>query len=525
MQFEDFLSLSNLLPDAMLLVTDKKISAANRAARNAIAVKAGLSALVNESLLDLVTEPEEKVNQFLTACAGSKDLVVGSLTFKLKNGECRKYNCKGALLNKATENSAAVIFLHCIPKEESSSQFVLLNKKIEELNREISKQNKAQEALHLNKEMLDGIINNTTAVIYIKDLEGRYTLVNPQFEALFGMSLSEIIGKTDFDIFPTDIARKLYNNDQLVANSGQTLHLEERIPHSDDVYTYLSNKFPLYDSEKNVYAICGISADITRIKKAEEKIQQFNKELELRIKERTRDLEITNLELESYSYSIAHDLRTPLRAIVSFSQILFDECRDKLGEENNDFLLRIINAGKYMTELIDDILEMSRITRSEMNMTEIDLSQLVQASIERLHNDGETRQVTFSVQDSVYGRGDRRLLGVLFDNLIGNAYKYSSNNPAPHIEFGVYTLEGEHVYFVKDNGVGFNMKYADKLFGVFQRLHPAEKFEGTGIGLATAQRIVHRHGGRIWAESTPGQGASFFFVLQEKSSGEMQKLG
>jgi PAS domain S-box-containing protein len=525
MQVEEFLSLSNLLPDPMLLVIDKKISAANRAARNAIAVKAGLPTLINESLLELVTEPEKKVNQFLVSCAGSKDLVVGRLTFKAKNGEGTLFNCKGALLNKATEDSAAVIFLHCTPREESNTHFVLLNKKIEELNNEISKQNKAQESLRRNKGMLDGIINNTTAVIYIKDLDGRYTLVNHQFEALFGLKQPEVMGKTDFDIFPAEIARTLQNNDQLVYRSAKTLHLEEVIPHADELHTYLSNKFPLFDNEKDVYAVCGISADITRLKKAEEKIQQFNKELERRIQERTRDLEVSNKELESFSYSIAHDLRTPLRAIVSFSQILFDDASEKLDEEETGFLSRVINAGKYMTELIDDILQLSRISRAEMKMTEIDLSKLVQASIEHLHENSRTQQVTFSVQDGVCGRGDRKLLAVLLDNLVGNAYKYSSRNSAPRIEFGQCQQEGENVYFVRDNGVGFDMQYADKLFGVFQRLHTADEFEGTGIGLATAQRIVQRHGGRIWAESKPDQGASFYFVLQEKPSEVIQKLG
>ncbi len=522
MKYEDFLSLSNLLPEPVLLVSEGKVVAANRAARKQIGEAVAPFALVGSSLGKLVTDSEEKLGRFLAACAGSKDPVVGSLSFGPENDQTAVFQCKGALLNKATATTAAEIFLHCLPKKQGGSRFILLNRKIEELNREIRKQKQAEEALRRNQDMLDGIINNATAVIYIKDLQGRYTLVNRYFEALFDVEFAELAGKTDFDIFPAEVARLMQKNDQLVRQSAQPIHLEEVIPQADGQHTYLSNRFPLFDADKNVYAVCGISTDITRLKQAEAKILRFNQELERRIHERTRDLRASNRELESYSYSIAHDLRTPLRAIVSFSQILQEDTAEKLNQEESAILGRIINAGKYMTELIDDILELGRISRTEMEMTPLDLSKLVRASIERLCDHGQVQKVQFVIEDGLGVSADVRLVAVLLDNLLGNACKYSSNNPQPVIEFGQCQRQGETAYFVKDNGVGFDMQYADKLFDPFQRMHSAEQFEGTGIGLATAQRIVQRHGGRIWAESAPGEGACFYFVLCEKPSGNPQ---
>ncbi len=516
MKHEDFLNLGNLLPDAMLLISDGKVVSANRAARKLIGEVVAPSVLIGAPLNKLVTDSEEKLGRFLAVCAGSKEPVVGSLSFGLENGPTAIFQCKGALLNRATETTAADIFLHCLPKKQGGSRFTLLNRKIEELNREIRKQKQADEALRRYQEMLDGIINNATAVIYIKDLQGHYTLVNRHFEELFEIEFAELKNKTDFDIFPSEVAGLMQKNDQLVSQSAQPIHIEEVIPHTDGPHTYLSNKFPLFDADKKVYAVCGILTDITRLKQAEEKILRFNQELEQRIQERTRDLKASNRELESYSYSIAHDLRTPLRAIVSFSQILQEDTAEKLNEEESAILSRIINAGKYMSKLIDDILELGRISRTEMEMTPIDLSKLVRASIERLCDHGRMQKMRFVIEDGLGISGDVRLVAVLLDNLLGNACKYSSRNPQPVIEFGQCQMQGETVYFVRDNGVGFDMQYADKLFDPFQRMYSAEEFEGTGIGLATAQRIVHRHGGRIWAESTPGEGTSFYFVLSEK---------
>jgi signal transduction histidine kinase len=225
------------------------------------------------------------------------------------------------------------------------------------------------------------------------------------------------------------------------------------------------------------------------------------------------ELRESNKELESYSYAIAHDLRAPLRSVTGFSQVLMEDAIEKLNADEKDYLQRVIKAGKYMAQLIDDILELARITRSEFKPGVVDLSSLAHAAVERLCESGLVRDVACNIQDGLAATGDFKLLALVLENLLGNACKYTSKTENARIEFGAKEKDGETVYFVTDNGVGFDMKYADKLFKSFQRLHNLEEFEGTGIGLAIVARIIHRHGGRVWAEGEMGKGATFYFTL------------
>jgi signal transduction histidine kinase len=218
-------------------------------------------------------------------------------------------------------------------------------------------------------------------------------------------------------------------------------------------------------------------------------------------------------QLESYSYTIAHDLRAPLRSITSFSQILADEVGESLRGDARDALQRVIMAGSHMAELIDDILELSRISRRHMSVEKVDLSQCARDYIERLVSEEPDRQVEYSVENDVTVSGSRELLYAALKNLIENAWKFTSKQPTAKIEFATTTVDGETVYFVRDDGVGFDMQYVHKLFGTFQRLHPKEAYPGTGIGLATVKRVIERHRGRVWADSETGQGATFYFTL------------
>jgi hypothetical protein len=231
---------------------------------------------------------------------------------------------------------------------------------------------------------------------------------------------------------------------------------------------------------------------------------------------RTAELESSNKELESYSYSIAHDLRAPLRAIIGFSQILKDDTQDKLDTEEINILQRIIAAGKNMSELIDDILELSRITRSELHFGTADLASLGNAVMARLTQSQLEREARWQVDDDLVVHGDARLLEVAIQNLIENAWKYTRKQKVAEIHLGKTTINGETTYYVKDNGVGFDMQYANQLFKPFHRLHSPTEFEGTGIGLATVQRIIQRHGGRIWADTQENCGATFYFTLRQK---------
>jgi signal transduction histidine kinase len=242
-----------------------------------------------------------------------------------------------------------------------------------------------------------------------------------------------------------------------------------------------------------------------------------HEQTEKKLKQQTAELRESNKELESYSYSIAHDLRAPLRSITSFSQILLEDAHDKLNKEEKEHFTRIINASTRMASLIDDILELGRITRSKLARTDVDLSALAKAVSEQLNNKDRNHSIDWQIEEEISSKGDKKLLRLLFENLLGNAYKFTSKEDHPRIEFGkkVITEDGEKffAYFVKDNGVGFDMKYANNLFQPFHRLCSTAEFEGTGIGLATVERIIHRHGGKIWAEAVPDVGATFYFTL------------
>jgi signal transduction histidine kinase len=220
-------------------------------------------------------------------------------------------------------------------------------------------------------------------------------------------------------------------------------------------------------------------------------------------------------QLESYSYTIAHDLRAPLRSITSFSQILAEDIGESLRGDASDALQRVIRAGSHMAELIDDILELSRITRRHMSVGRVDLSQCAREYIERLQSENPDRRLEYHVEDNVTVSGSRELLRAALENLLENAWKFTSKKETATIHFATTTLDGETVYFVRDNGVGFDMEYVDKLFGTFQRLHPKEAYPGTGIGLATVKRVIERHKGRVWAESEVERGATFYFTLPD----------
>ncbi len=242
--------------------------------------------------------------------------------------------------------------------------------------------------------------------------------------------------------------------------------------------------------------------------------QQLNTELEQRVAERTAQLENTNRELEAFSYSVSHDLRTPLRAIDGFSQALLEDYSEQLDKEGQSYLQRVRAATQRMAELIDDLLELSRVTRSEMRQENVNLTILAQQIMDALQKQDVNRQVEFTIAKGLTTVGDPHLIRVALENLLGNAWKFTQKQTEAEIEFGsVIQAEGQTAYFVRDNGAGFDMNYASKLFGAFQRLHAANDFPGTGIGLATVQRIIHRHSGKIWAEGTVNQGATFYFTL------------
>jgi len=246
-----------------------------------------------------------------------------------------------------------------------------------------------------------------------------------------------------------------------------------------------------------------------KIKRQSEEILQLNKDLT----NRAALLEAANRELEAFSYSVSHDLRTPLRAIDGFSRELLANAKALLGGREQDDLKRIRTAAERMAQLIEDLLNLSRISRSTMKQEEVDLSAHVEKIMEDLNHAHPERKVAWNVTPHLTARGDVQLLHIALENLLSNAWKFTQQCPHPKIEFDRVHREGKDHFFIRDNGAGFNMDYAGKLFGAFQRLHDVRQFPGTGIGLATVQRIIHRHGGLIWAEAQENQGATFYFTL------------
>ena len=279
---------------------------------------------------------------------------------------------------------------------------------------------------------------------------------------------------------------------------------------------------PFLEEERNLIdGITKMLGNLIERKRVQKELEKHREHLEELVDERTKEVQeantelaAVNKELEAFSYSVSHDLRAPLRSIDGFSQVLIEDYPDRLDEQGKDYLNRVRSASQRMAQLIDDMLNLSRVTCSEMKPETVDLSALAQTVVAEFKERQPERQVEFIITEGLVANGDQRLLGAMLENLLENAWKFTSTHPSARIEFGVTQVEGKETFFVCDDGVGFDMTYADKLFGAFQRLHALSEFPGTGIGLATVQRIIHRHGGRVWAEGEVEKGATFYFTLQ-----------
>ncbi|MEO8630887.1 MAG: ATP-binding protein, partial [Betaproteobacteria bacterium] len=258
--------------------------------------------------------------------------------------------------------------------------------------------------------------------------------------------------------------------------------------------------------------LVGVVRDLSKERQGDREIRRLNSDLELRVQQRTAELQVLNQELEAFSYSVSHDLRAPLRSISGFSHALLEDCGDLLTEAGKAHLERVQNAARRMGLLIDDLIRLARVSSSELIPGDVDLTAIAQDIMQELTSNEPLRRARVVIAQNLAAKGDARLLRVVLENLLGNAWKFTGNRAEARIEFG--HKPGSHdIYRVQDNGAGFDMSFAHKLFGAFQRLHAASDFPGNGIGLATVQRIIRRHGGRIWAESVVDRGTAFYFTL------------
>jgi PAS domain S-box-containing protein len=358
------------------------------------------------------------------------------------------------------------------------------------------------------------LLNLTHDTIFVRDMSDVITYWNRGAEEFYGWTAEQVVGKVTHQLLQTVFPAPL---EQINAELLGTGRWEGELVHTkrDGTQVVVASRWSMeQDEQGRPLATLETNNDISERKRAEKEIRKLNAELEQRVIERTDELKATNKELEAFAYSISHDLRAPLRHMAGYAELLQKNASSVLDEKSRRYMTMILESAKRMGELIDDLLAFSRIGRAETQKTVVSLEQLVKEALSEVQQETDGRNMDWTIGALPNLYGDRSMLRLALVNLVANAVKFTRTRPQPQIEIGCADgKENEIVVFIRDNGVGFEMKYVNKLFGVFQRLHRAEEFEGTGIGLATVQRIIHRHGGRVWAEGLVDRGATFYFSV------------
>jgi signal transduction histidine kinase len=392
---------------------------------------------------------------------------------------------------------------------------------------------RAEHELKAEKANLDALFESSPVAMFVVDETLNIVMTNQAFAVMCGASEADILQHQ-----PGNALRCVHSHkdprgcghaaeckfcnvrngvEGLIANGG-SLHgaeLELELTRNEEPKKYWMSigVEPFVMNERKRWCIA--MDDVTERKRAEEKLRSFNVELEQRVRERTVELDASTKELEAFSYSVSHDLRAPLRAIDGFGHALLEDCEAKLDADGKDHLRRIRAATQRMGTLIDDLLRLSRLTRTEMLVEKVNLTELAWSVINELQKSEPERVVRIEIAEGLEVTADPKLMRIALENLLGNAWKFTAKRSEATIELGSTNEGAKTTYFVRDNGAGFDMAYVGKLFTPFQRLHSIEEYPGTGIGLGTVQRIMNRHGGRVWAEGQVDRGAAFHFSFQQ----------
>lgn len=400
--------------------------------------------------------------------------------------------------------------IHAAPLHDASGNITALLG----IARDVTERRLAREALAAERNLLRTVIDNLPDRIRAKDRDLRLMLANSAWLRARVPDGKDVAGLRNSDVLPPEKAAQVEAEDRIVIESGQPSPLREVMDGDpDNPRWYVTAKMPLRDNDGKVTGLVAISRDVTDFKRRSLEVEKLNAALEARVAERTAQLTSANEELEAFASSVSHDLRAPLRHIDGMSAALLEDCGDDLDAAGHDYLARIRGAAQRMGALIEDLLRLSRVTRTELKITTVDLSAIAAGIVEELRREYPGREVKFKGAGGLRANGDAGLLRAALMNLLQNAWKFTGKQAQAQVEFGVEQRAGTAVYFVRDNGAGFEMAQSERLFGTFQRLHTEREFPGTGIGLATVRRIMRRHGGDVWADAAPGKGATFYFTL------------
>lgn len=384
---------------------------------------------------------------------------------------------------------------------------------------DITKSKELDEALRQSEARYRSIVDTAEEGIWIVDSSMHISYANQRVLEIFGYTLEEMIGCLSSDLLdPQELGQSQTNLKSQQQGFAGRRDVRFRRKDGSELWAITATT-PLFDAQGQFNGILAMLTDITDRKRAEAEITKLNAELEQRVEERTAQLMAANKELEAFSYSVSHDLRAPLRAVDGFARIVMSDFAPLLPPDCVEYLNTIRDSAQQMGRLIDDLLSFSRLGRQQLSTQSVSIAKLVNSTVAEIEREHAPRKIEFFIGELPDDNADPAMLKHVYVNLIENAVKFTRQQTAPRIELGSEIMNSERVYFVKDNGVGFDMQYAHKLFGVFQRLHLTDEYEGTGVGLAIVQRIIHRHGGRVWAEAALNNGATFYFTLGAPSNG------